>query len=77
MAYAIVRLMQEGGVQGPSAGIEYRNEKDAIEWAAGQSGHPWDMVTVQVYEDQEAAESMGDYDSSLEIDLATKIATYE
>lgn len=76
MAFAIVRLMQESGVQGPSGRIEYQREKDALAWAAGKAGHPWDFVTVEVYEDEEAAEAMGDADHSLQIDLATEIATY-
>lgn len=75
MAYAVVRLMNDG-VSGPSAGIEYQNERDAINWAASQTGHPWDAVTVEVYEDEEASHAMGDAAQTLEIDLSTKIATY-
>jgi hypothetical protein len=52
------RLMQEGGVSGPVAAYDLDDVTDAevitpavIEpharaWAAGQIGHPWDVLTV-------------------------------
>jgi hypothetical protein len=44
------RLMQESGVQGPQATIEANPdqvEQAAREWAAGQTGHPWDALTIE------------------------------
>jgi hypothetical protein len=47
-----VRLMQESGVSGPTATIEAGDTPAeqfwaAREWAAGQTGHPWDVLTVE------------------------------
>ena len=67
MAFAIVRLMQASGVQGPSEAIDYAIESDGREWAAGQSGHPWDTLTIVVYEDQEDSESGGDASDVIEL----------
>ncbi len=53
---ATVNLYQEGGVSGPRATIDTTLEgavKDAIAWAQGQTGHPWDVVLVTVYADDD------------------------
>lgn len=51
---ATCKLYQDGGVGGPHAEIETTEEsavRDAIAWAEGQAGHPWDGVLVTVYAD--------------------------
>lgn len=44
------RLMQESGVTGPTATVEVESidaaREQARAWAAGQTGHPWDVLTV-------------------------------
>jgi hypothetical protein len=53
------RLMQESGVTGPVKTFEMENpdphpnalRRLAREWASGETGHPWDVLTVE-YGDQ-------------------------
>ena len=66
MAYAIVGLMQSSGVSGPGGRIEYRGHSDVTAWADSQTGHPWDTLTAYIYEDEDAAESMGDPEQTLQ-----------
>lgn len=54
--YARINLSQDGGVSGPKGTIETTIENavsDAIDWAEGQVGHPWDCILVNVYETEE------------------------
>lgn len=49
------RLMQESGVTGPGTTVEFENPDPhpnalramAREWAKGQTGHPWDALTIE------------------------------
>lgn len=49
------RLMQDSGAQGPQKTIELENpdphpnalRRLARAWAAGETGHPWDRLTVE------------------------------
>lgn len=49
---ATLRLMQESGVSGPVATVvlpasREGQEQAAREWAAGQTGHPWDVLVIE------------------------------
>lgn len=59
---ATCRLMNDG-VVGPTETIDYTDERDARAWAAGQTGHPWDILTVCVFDED------GRTVESYEIDL--------
>lgn len=55
------RLMQESGVQGPTTQIEAESLEAAAaaarDWAEGQTGHPWDHLTVTDNETREVIEA--------------------
>jgi len=49
---AFARLMQDTGVKGPAATIEIPDDREgqdkaALAWAAAQTGHPWDSLTIE------------------------------
>jgi hypothetical protein len=51
---ATFRLMQEAGVTGPVETVDVPDDADwrvispiARAWAEGQTGHPWDVLTVE------------------------------
>ena len=64
MTRVTFRLMQESGVQGPKHTITLENpdphwralSRLARDWAAGQTGHPWDVLTYELNDDGEAHE---------------------
>ena len=46
---------------GPSATIDTTlktAEKDAIAWAEGQIGHPWELITVCVWTDETETQTL-------------------
>lgn len=54
---AIAKLYNDGcsGPNGQFATTQQTAVQDAVDWAAGQIGHPWDGMLVNVYEDEESA----------------------
>ena len=66
--YVHVRLMQEDGVIGPEASLEISedtkvNEIQALarEWACGQTGWPWDVVTWETDDGMSGSVDLGGY----------------
>lgn len=60
---ATFRLMQESGVSGPSTTVELQEgdgpqaaKELAVAWSQGQTGHPWDVLTVEIPELEYSAE---------------------
>jgi hypothetical protein len=41
-----LRLMHDGGISGPQETIDVESRQDILDWVDGQTGHPWDLVTV-------------------------------
>jgi hypothetical protein len=57
---ATFRLGQDNGVSGPHATREVEDvvhaKESAVAWAMGQTGHPWDCLTVSIPEIEYEAE---------------------